>query len=56
MIVVAALALIRFIMDHGNESARIVGNTLAIISGAVKGLLDREVNDDELVSPAIIAA
>ncbi|MGD8445694.1 MAG: cation-translocating P-type ATPase, partial [Desulfobacterales bacterium] len=62
----AALALLSFIIDHGNNSASIVGNTLAIISvaingapiiwGAVKGLLNREVNVDELVSLAIIAS
>ncbi|MGD8716647.1 MAG: cation-translocating P-type ATPase [Desulfobacterales bacterium] len=62
----AGLALLSFIIDYGNNSASIVGNTLAIISvaingapiiwGAAKGLLDREVNVDELVSLAIIAS
>jgi Cd2+/Zn2+-exporting ATPase len=62
----AALALLSFIIDYGNDSASIVGNTLAIISvaingapiiwGAVEGLLNREVNVDELVSLAIIAS
>jgi Cd2+/Zn2+-exporting ATPase len=62
----AALALLSFIIDYGNDSASMVGNTLAIISvaitgapiiwGAAKGLLNREVNVDELVSLAIIAS
>ena len=62
----AALALLSFIIDYGNNSTSIVGNTLAIISvaingapiiwGAVKGMLNREVNVDELVSLAIIAS
>lgn len=60
------LALLSYIFDYGNESPSIVGNTLAIISvaingapiiwGAVKGLIEREVNVDELVSIAIIAS
>jgi Cd2+/Zn2+-exporting ATPase len=62
----AALALLSFIIDYGNNSASMVGNTLAIISvaingvpiiwGAAKGLLNREVNVDELVSLAIVAS
>lgn len=62
----AALALLSFIIDYGNDSASMLGNTLAIISvaingapiiwGASKGLLNREVNVDELVSLAIIAS
>ena len=59
----ALMALISFIIDHGNQSTSFLGDTLAIISvcingapiiwGAVKGLIDREVNVDELVSLAI---
>jgi Cd2+/Zn2+-exporting ATPase len=62
----AAFALVSFIIDRGNESASLIGNVLAIISvaingapiiwGAIKGLLEREVNVDELVSLAIIAS
>jgi Cd2+/Zn2+-exporting ATPase len=62
----AGLALLSFIIDYGNDSTSIVGNSLAIISvtingapiiwGAAKGLLNREVNVDELVSLAIIAS
>ena len=62
----ATLALISFYIDYGHENTSIIGNTLAIISvvingtpiiwGAVKGLVEREVNVDELVSLAIIAS
>jgi Cd2+/Zn2+-exporting ATPase len=62
----AILALISFFVDFGNPSASFWGKALAILSvvingapiiwGAVKGLLDREVNVDELVSLAIIAS
>jgi Cd2+/Zn2+-exporting ATPase len=62
----AVLALVSYIIDRGNESASLIGNTLAIISvaingapiiwGAIKGLLEKEVNVDELVSLAIIAS
>jgi Zn2+/Cd2+-exporting ATPase len=62
----AALALLSFIVDHGNEAHSLIGVGLAIISvavngapiiwGAIKGILDREVNVDELVSLAIIAS
>ena len=62
----AILALISFSIDYGHENTSIIGNTLAIISvvingtpiiwGAVKGLIEREVNVDELVSLAIIAS
>jgi len=62
----AILALISFLFDYGHQTASMTGNTLAIISvvingapiiwGAVKGLLEREVNVDELVSLAIIAS
>ena len=60
------MALISFFIDYGHENTSIIGNTLAIISvvingtpiiwGAVKGLIEREVNVDELVSLAIIAS
>ena len=62
----AVLALLSFIIDYGNQSASYWGNALAVISvaingtpiiwGAVKGLINREVNVDELVSLAIIAS
>ena len=62
----AVLALISFYIDYGHENTSIMGNTLAIISvvingtpiiwGAVKGLIEREANVDELVSLAIIAS
>jgi Zn2+/Cd2+-exporting ATPase len=64
--VAAGLALISFIVDYGSPTTGWPGNTLAIISvaingtpivwGAVKGLINREVNVDELVSLAIIAS
>jgi len=62
----AALALISFIIDYGNAAPSFLGNILAlvcvafnglpIIWGAVKGLINKEVNVDELVSLAIIAS
>jgi Zn2+/Cd2+-exporting ATPase len=62
----ALLALISFIVDYGSPTAGRLGIALALISvavngtpivwGAVKGLLKREVNVDELVSLAIIAS
>ena len=62
----AILALISYIFDYGSQSTSLYGNTFALISvaingspiilGAVKGLRDREVNVDELVSLAIIAS
>lgn len=62
----AVLALLSFIVDYGSPTASRLGSALAIISvavngtpivwGAVKGLLNREVNVDELVSLAIIAS
>ncbi|BBO70028.1 ATPase P [Desulfosarcina alkanivorans] len=62
----AIIALLSFVIDYGQASTGIVGNALAIISvaingfpiiwGAIKGLIDREVNVDELVSLAIIAS
>ena len=65
-VVAAALALLSFIIDRGHEAPSLVGNALAIVSvaingapiiwGAIKGLREREVNVDELVSLAIIAS
>ncbi len=62
----AVLALLSFIVDYGGESASAIGNTFALISvaingtpiilGAARGLVNREVNVDELVSLAIIAS
>jgi Cd2+/Zn2+-exporting ATPase len=62
----ALLALISYIIDYGNQSTSFLGNAFALISvvinafpiiwGAIKGLIDREVNVDELVSLAIIAS
>jgi Cd2+/Zn2+-exporting ATPase len=62
----AILALISYIVDYGSHATSLVGNGLALISvaingtpiiwGAIKGLIDREVNVDELVSLAIIAS
>jgi Zn2+/Cd2+-exporting ATPase len=62
----AVLALISFAVDYGSSSAGLTGNALAIISvaingtpivwGALRGLINREVNVDELVSLAIIAS
>ncbi|BBO69925.1 hypothetical protein DSCA_38550 [Desulfosarcina alkanivorans] len=62
----AVLALFSFLIDYGSPNTSLLGNILAIISvvingapivwGAVKGLLEREVNVDELVSLAIIAS
>lgn len=62
----ALLALASYIIDYGGTSTSITGNALAIASvaingfpiiwGAVKGLVNREVNVDELVSLAIIAS
>ncbi len=62
----ALLALLSYILDYGNESPSMTGNVLAIISvaingapiiwGAIRGLMNREVNVDELVSLAIIAS
>jgi Cd2+/Zn2+-exporting ATPase len=62
----ASLALFSFLIDYGNQTTSLLGNILAIISvgingapivwGAVKGLIEREVNVDELVSLAIIAS
>ena len=62
----ALLALASYIIDYGDAAPSMVGNVLAIASvaingfpiiwGAVKGLINREVNVDELVSLAIIAS
>jgi len=62
----ALLALASYIIDDGGASPSMAGNALVIASvaingfpiiwGAVKGLMNREVNVDELVSLAIIAS
>jgi Cd2+/Zn2+-exporting ATPase len=62
----AVLALISYFIDYGSPGTSLPGDALAIVSvaingtpivwGAVKGLLNREVNVDELVSLAIIAS
>jgi len=62
----AALALVSFIIDYGNPGPSVLGNSLALVSvafnglpiiwGAVRGLIHKEVNVDELVSLAIIAS
>ena len=62
----AVLALLSFTLDYGHSTPSLLGNVLAIVSvlingtpivwGAVKGLLRKEVNVDELVSLAIIAS
>ncbi len=62
----ALLALGSFIIDRGSPSPSVTGILLALVSvainglpivyGAVKGLIDREVNVDELVSLAIVAS
>lgn len=60
------LALLSYIIDYGNPSPSFLGNAFALLSvtingvpivwGALKGLVEREVNVDELVSLAIIAS
>ena len=60
------LALTSFMIDHGHQDPSKLGISLAIVSvtinglpiiwGAVKGLMNRQVNVDELVSLAIIAS
>jgi Cd2+/Zn2+-exporting ATPase len=60
------LALLSYIIDHGNPSPSFAGNAFSLVSvaingfpiiwSAVKGLINREVNVDELVSLAIIAS
>ena len=62
----ALFMLASYIVDRGNPEPSIYGNILALIAvavnglpiiwGAFKGLLDRKVNVDELVSLAIIAS
>jgi len=62
----AILALLSFMIDYGGPSPSLPGNALALISvaingspiiwGAIKGLIHREVNVDELVSFAIVAS
>ncbi len=62
----AILALLSYIIDHGNPSTSILGNAFALASvaingapiiwGAARGLLERKINVDELVSLAIIAS
>ena len=62
----AGLALISFVMDYGQQTPSFWGGALALISVAInglpiiwsaaKGLINREVNVDELVSLAIIAS
>lgn len=62
----AALALLSYLIDYHEPSPSLAGDALAlaavavnglpIIWGAVKGLIEREVNVDELVSLAIIAS
>ena len=61
-----ALALAGFLWDSGTEKGQYVGSCLALASvaingvpimwGALKGLLERRVNVDELVSLAIVAS
>ncbi|MBW2265959.1 MAG: cation-translocating P-type ATPase [Deltaproteobacteria bacterium] len=60
------LALLSFLIDYNNEISSSLGTTFALISvtingapiiwGAIRGLIHREVNVDELVSLAIIAS
>jgi len=60
------LALASFMIDYGHQAPGNLGISLAIVSvtinglpiiwGAVKGLMNRQVNVDELVSLAIIAS
>ncbi len=60
------LALVSFILDYGAPNPGLVGSILALVAvavnggpiiwGALKGLIHREVNVDELVSLAIIAS
>jgi len=62
----AMLALLSYLVDYGDQSTSFWGNAFAIISvgingfpiiwGAIKGLIKREVNVDELVSLAIVAS
>lgn len=62
----AALALVSYIIDYGHPAPSYLGNLLALVCvafngfpivwGAIKGLINKEVNVDELVSLAIIAS
>jgi len=62
----ALLALASYLIDYGNASPSIWGNAFALIAvaingvpiiwGAIRGLMERKVNVDELVSLAIIAS
>lgn len=62
----ALLALFSYLIDYGSPAPGPVGNAFALISvaingfpiiwGALKGLVEREVNVDELVSLAIVAS
>ena len=62
----AILALLSFMIDYGNQLPSLSGNALGLISvaingspiiwGAIRGIIDRKVNVDELVSLAIIAS
>jgi len=62
----AALALVSYIIDYGNPVPSVLGNSLALVSvafnglpiigGAIRGLINKKVNVDELVSLAIIAS
>ena len=62
----ALLALASYLIDYGNSTPSILGNVFALIAvaingfpiiwGAVRGLMERKVNVDELVSLAIIAS
>ena len=60
------LALLSYLIDYGHPTSSLWGNTLAILSvvvngapivwGAARGLVERQVNVDELVSLAILAS
>ena len=62
----ALLALLSYIIDYGNQSTSLLGDAFALISvsingfpiiwGAIKGLVNREVNVDELFSLEIIVS
>ena len=62
----ALLALASYFVDSGDRSTSFTGNAFALASvvinglpivwGAVKGLMERKVNVDELVSLAIVAS
>jgi Cd2+/Zn2+-exporting ATPase len=62
----ALLALLSYIIDYGNQSPSYLGIAFALVSvaingfpiiwGAINGLIQKEVNVDELVSLAIIAS